>query len=121
MLVTGPSGSGKSSIVRAGLLPELMPTSISRRYTIGRYVIVRPGSGSIETALWQLARQLLSAPGAPTHAGLPELRGRQDDAGRSFDLAGVEAALSTPDSARALVSETLAELRTREAARDRSH
>ena len=117
VLVTGPSGSGKSSTVRAGLLPELMPTSISRRYTIGRHVIVRPGSGSAETAIRQLAVQLLSSPDAPTHAGLPELAGRTDDAGRRYDLAGVEAALRRPDSARALVGETLAELRAREAAR----
>ena len=42
MLVLGASGSGKSSLVRAGLLPDLMAPGVVQGVTVWRHAIVHP-------------------------------------------------------------------------------
>ena len=42
MLVLGPSGSGKSSLVRAGLLPDLMAPGVVGGVTTWRHVAIQP-------------------------------------------------------------------------------
>jgi WD40 repeat protein len=44
MLVTGASGSGKSSLVKAGVLPDLLLPGMIGRVAICRYVVTRPGA-----------------------------------------------------------------------------
>ncbi len=58
----GPSGSGKSSIVRAGILPRLAPDI--------RCAIVDAGSGNVEGNLRAVLLRMY--PEVPTGAGLPE-------------------------------------------------
>ena len=41
--VVGPSGSGKSSLIRAGLLPSLVGRSRSPAPSAGAQVLMRPG------------------------------------------------------------------------------
>jgi hypothetical protein len=43
LLVSGPSGSGKSSLVRAGLLPSLVATKAVAEVGLWRRVVMRPG------------------------------------------------------------------------------
>ena len=42
MLLLGPSGSGKSSLVRAGLLPDLMAPGVVSGVSTWRYAIIQP-------------------------------------------------------------------------------
>jgi len=73
VLVMGASGSGKSSLVKAGLLPDLMLPGMVGKVALCRYAILRPSDAG-ENLLSGLARALLS----PT--ALPELEGLQYDA-----------------------------------------
>lgn len=69
--VVGPSGSGKSSLVRAGLLPALAQRPIPGPKPV-RYALLRPGSHPIES----LARALLQIATGATPRGknfVPEL------------------------------------------------
>lgn len=50
----GPSGSGKSSLVRAGLIPAILTGQLDERYT-WQHVVMKPGSSPCEA----LARHLL--------------------------------------------------------------
>jgi tetratricopeptide (TPR) repeat protein len=70
VLVTGASGSGKSSLVKAGLLPELREAGMLGNTALVRHAITRPAAADGEAAdpLLALAASLL-APEA-----LPELR-----------------------------------------------
>lgn len=66
VLVMGPSGSGKSSLVKAGLLPDLLLPGMVGNVALCRYAIVRPsqaGGGPLDA--------LVQAMMAPT--ALPEL------------------------------------------------
>jgi len=70
VLVTGASGSGKSSLVKAGLLPELREAGMLGNTALVRHAITRPAAADGEAAdpMLALAAALL-APEA-----LPELR-----------------------------------------------
>jgi hypothetical protein len=73
LLVTGPSGSGKSSLARAGLVPSLLAPKAVAGVGLWRRVVMRPGDAGGDPVL-ALARALL--PGAAAEGeGLPELAG----------------------------------------------
>ena len=42
MLLLGASGSGKSSLVRAGILPDLMAPGVVAGVTAWRYAVIQP-------------------------------------------------------------------------------
>lgn len=70
LLVSGASGSGKSSLVKAGIVPRLMkPQRISGKAFLRR-VVFRPGSEGIDPILG-LSKALTRADG--NDVGLPEL------------------------------------------------
>jgi len=72
VLVLGASGSGKSSLVKAGLLPDLQLRGMIGRVALSRYAVLRPADGPGDM-LDGLAGALLS----PT--ALPELAALQYD------------------------------------------
>ena len=96
LLVLGASGSGKSSLVRAGLVPRLTQPGAAAGVDAWRICVMRPGEG--DTPLHALARALY-APGA-----LPELAG--GDCPAPPDFAGLLAA--APDAAARAVRLALA-------------
>lgn len=64
LAVMGPSGSGKSSLVRAGLIPALRRGALPESDT-WRVIVLRPGADPVTT----LAAQLLDvSPGASMHS-----------------------------------------------------
>jgi hypothetical protein len=73
LLVLGASGSGKSSLARAGLLPALFAPKAVPGVGIWRRAIMRPGEGDEDPVLG-LARALASGP-VSQGIGLPELLG----------------------------------------------
>jgi len=73
--VFGASGSGKSSLVKAGLLADLQLPGMVGRVALCRYAVFKP-TDSPEDLLLGLARALL------TPAALPELAGLRYDAAR---------------------------------------
>ena len=70
LLVSGMSGSGKSSLVKAGLLPRLMKAQRVSGVSFLRRIVFRPGSEDQDVILG-LARTLTRAGGPDV--GLPEL------------------------------------------------
>ena len=71
LLILGASGSGKSSLARAGLLPALFAAKAIPGVGLWRRVILRPGEGGEDPVLG-LAKSLLA--GNPSQGeGLPEL------------------------------------------------
>ena len=72
VLVIGASGSGKSSVVKAGLLPELKLLGMVDRVALVRHAVFRPSQGE-GSLLARLATAILS----PT--ALPELTSLQCD------------------------------------------
>ena len=73
VLVIGASGSGKSSVVKAGLLPDLLLPGMVEQVALCRYAVVRPADNPDEP-LAALAEAMLG----PT--ALPELGALQYDA-----------------------------------------
>ena len=127
VLVMGASGSGKSSLVKAGLLPEIGQPGMIGRSGLVRRAIVRPGGGSeplaglaaallSDTALPELARPPLGY----TAERLATLLARPGEAAepvrQGLQVAGAAAMLTDPGSARLLlVVDQLEELFTDEA------
>lgn len=73
LLVSGPSGSGKSSLALAGLLPGLVATKAVANVGLWRRVVMRPGDAGGDPLL-ALARAIVL--GDPSKGeGLPELAG----------------------------------------------
>ena len=70
VLLVGASGSGKSSLVKAGLLPELSHPGMMGSAALVRWAITRPGTlhGSGSTSLMVIAGAILG------DTALPELR-----------------------------------------------
>ncbi|MGE0457702.1 MAG: tetratricopeptide repeat protein [Bauldia sp.] len=75
LLVVGASGSGKSSLVKAGLVPRLTTPGVVASVDIWRTVLLRPGEGS-EDPIAALAARLFDGPDAV----------EEDDKGRPFAL-----------------------------------
>jgi hypothetical protein len=69
VLVLGASGSGKSSLVKAGLLPDLMLPGMVRKVGLVRYGVMRPSDAGTDT-LRALAEAILGATALPELAGL---------------------------------------------------
>jgi len=60
LLVVGPSGSGKSSLVRAGVIPWLVGSAEISDVALWRIAVMQPGGA--ETAIHALARALFFSP-----------------------------------------------------------
>jgi len=74
LLVLGASGSGKSSLVKAGVLPRLLVPQRVSGVAFLRRVVFRPGDAQPHEDLFEaLARRLTEGDGQST--GLPELLG----------------------------------------------
>ena len=69
LLILGPSGSGKSSLARAGLAPRLTAPGVVEAVDLWRVAIFAPSDRA--TPVESLAFALIGEAGAPT--GLPEL------------------------------------------------
>jgi energy-coupling factor transporter ATP-binding protein EcfA2 len=93
LAVLGPSGSGKSSLVRAGLLPELRAGALAARWHM---CVLRPGAAPLTALAAQLAKL---APEQPMGATLDALA----DDPRTLHLAVELALAERPAGERALV------------------
>ena len=62
LAVVGSSGSGKSSLVRAGLLPALYRGRLLGATSRWRICVMRPGSAPLDNLAKSLAAQQLGAP-----------------------------------------------------------
>jgi formylglycine-generating enzyme required for sulfatase activity len=69
VLVLGASGSGKSSLVKAGLLPDLALPGMIGRVGLVRHAVMRPSDAGGDP-LDALAAAILSAPALPELVGL---------------------------------------------------
>ena len=92
LLVLGASGSGKSSVARAGILPALFAPKAITGVAVWRRVVLRPGEGDQDPIIG-LARALCT--GVPSSGiGLPELVSSPDQV-KEF-AAHLEASASNP-------------------------
>jgi tetratricopeptide (TPR) repeat protein len=81
MLVLGASGSGKSSVVRAGVLPDLMASGVVAEVSTWRYAIMQPG-------------ELASDPFAGLAAALMRPQGLPELAGMGYQVTDIAAQLA---------------------------
>ncbi|OQA33315.1 MAG: Serine/threonine-protein kinase pkn1 [Betaproteobacteria bacterium ADurb.Bin341] len=72
VLVLGASGSGKSSLIKAGLLPDLLLPGMMERVGVCRYTVLRPGIVA-DDLVGGLAKALL------TETALPEIAAERWD------------------------------------------
>ena len=102
LAVVGSSGSGKSSLVRAGLLPAIAAGSMNGGDEAAdwRFVIMRPGADAYENLLSELLPQL--APGQSLDPELVEFR-RQTLRGGPRGLIETVTDSMLPESARLVV------------------
>lgn len=77
LLLLGASGSGKSSVARAGILPSLLAPKAIQGVGVWRRVVMRPGEGDQDPVLG-LARALIHQD-VSGGVGLPELVGSPDE------------------------------------------
>ena len=92
LLVSGASGSGKSSLVKAGVVPRLMKPQRISGMAFLRRAVFRPGSEGTDIILG-LANALTRADG--DNVGLPELIGPRQETGQL--AAYLRSAASKPD------------------------
>jgi WD40 repeat protein len=92
LLVSGASGSGKSSLVKAGIVPRLMKPQRISGVAFLRVAVFRPGSEGADVILG-LAKALTCA--GNDNVGLPELIGPRQDVGQL--AAYLRSATSNPD------------------------
>lgn len=131
VLVVGASGSGKSSTVKAGLLPDLKLQGMIGRVALVRHAVFRPADGEGDL-LTKLATAILSDTALPELAALKyevkRLRNLLADAPAQADLpieqglaaAGKEAQLTEIAEARlAIVVDQLEEIFTHEGVTDK--
>jgi len=94
VLVTGASGSGKSSLVKAGVLPDLLLPGMVGRVALCRYVVTRPGATTSEAsrgALGALARAVFAETALP-ELGQAPLEYTADRLRELFDKAPTQSA-----------------------------
>ncbi|MES2438596.1 MAG: AAA family ATPase [Verrucomicrobiota bacterium] len=104
VLVTGMSGGGKSSLLRAGVLPLLETPGVIEDVALVRRCLMRPGDGGSDPLIG-LAEALLNSDALPEIAHAAEIS--EDDA------AGLAAKLATnPNLAGMLVGEALLQAAT---------
>src|SRR5262249_32389351 len=89
LAVVGTSGSGKSSLVRAGLLPALLGGFMATVGSGWRVAIMRPGKAPI--ANWAAALNAPDAFGSQTHTQAPEQLAITEAVWRRSSLGLVEA------------------------------
>jgi len=81
VLVTGASGSGKSSLIKAGVLPDLLLPGMVGHVALCRYVVTRPGATTAEAPKRRArcvgASILCRDRAARTRASTPRIYGRQ--------------------------------------------
>ena len=65
VLVVGPEGSGKTSLVRAGILPVLTQVGVTERDQCWRFALTRPGDGGAGDPFDALAAALLAKSALP--------------------------------------------------------
>jgi WD40 repeat protein len=92
LLVSGASGSGKSSLVKAGIVPRLMKPQRISGMAFLRRAVFRPGGEGTDIILG-LANALTRAGG--DNFGLPELIGPRQDSGQLATY--LRSAASNPD------------------------
>lgn len=92
LLILGASGSGKSSVARAGILPALFAPKAVTGVAVWRRVMLRPGEGDQDPVLG-LARALCTGPPS-SGIGLPELVSSPDQV--SQFAAHLEASAADP-------------------------
>ncbi len=92
LLVSGPSGSGKSSLVKAALLPRLTKPQRIQGAAFLRRAVFRPGDGGGDVILGLV--ETLTRRG-PEAVGLPEMLGPGQDAAKL--AAHLRAAIDEPD------------------------
>ena len=82
LFVIGASGSGKSSLVRAGLLPTLVAPGAASGVDMWRWAIAEPSTKNMETLAERIFRALpeLKAGPQPTAASWAELARRSPEA-----------------------------------------
>ena len=93
LFVIGASGSGKSSLVRAGIVPALMEPRDASRIDVWRHVVIEP----VPDTLGLLAIRLYNDPGT-----LPELAGIYPEATDWLELAHDKPRLAAKAVAEAL-------------------
>ncbi len=98
VLVTGASSSGKSSLIKAGVLPDLLLPGMVGRVALCRYVVTRPGATTPDVApdaargaLAALAQAFFAETALPELAQAP-LEYTADRLRELFDKAATQAA-----------------------------
>ena len=94
VLITGASGSGKSSLVKAGVLPDLLLPGMVGQVALCRYAVTRPGATAAEApkgALAALAQAFFVETALPEIAQAP-LEYTADGLRELFDKAPSQAA-----------------------------
>jgi energy-coupling factor transporter ATP-binding protein EcfA2 len=86
VFVLGSSGCGKSSLIKAGVIPALKAGLLTNEGHYWQVVTMRPGRRSVESLAEAFSRTLEGQQGAPRHSEV-EVRGefdrRYDEAQRS--------------------------------------
>ena len=103
LAVVGTSGSGKSSLVRAGLMPALYRGYLLGATTLWRIAVMRPGGGPLR----EMAKALSSKEALNTDAG--ELRERLAASSLGF-VSAVRAADLAPGTSLLLIVDQFEEL-----------